>query len=181
MDNHQHRITSRHLSKCDNIEDMQKGEYFEGIMDVLIATFTSSRNPRHFRSILRERKLARYKKGTVRTALYRLRKKGYLKNSSVGWSATKRGKAWKKNKGLKKYLPSPFEKNSPQNSIISFDIPVRKRALRNWLREQIKIFDYEMLQQSLWIGPGPLPVNFLNRLENLGIRKNIKIFKIKKT
>jgi hypothetical protein len=37
-----------------------------------------------------------------------------------------------------------------------------------------------MLQQSLWIGPGPLPGSFLKRLEDLNIRKNIKTFKITK-
>jgi hypothetical protein len=37
-----------------------------------------------------------------------------------------------------------------------------------------------MLQQSLWLGPGPLPQEFLKRLNELGIRENIKIFPIKK-
>src|SRR3989344_3492413 len=113
---------------------MTQKEYFEGIMDVLIATFTSSRNPRHFRSILRERKLVRYKKETVHTTLYRLRKKGYLKNSPSGWSATRKGKTWIKNKELKKHLSSPFSKSSPKNTVIAFDIPVTKSGLRDWLR-----------------------------------------------
>ena len=159
---------------------MTQKEYFEGIMDVLIATFTSSRNPRHFRSILRERKLVRYKKETVHTTLYRLRKKGYLKNSPSGWSATRKGKTWIKNKELKKHLSSPFSKSSPKNTVIAFDIPVTKSGLRDWLRWQLKIFNYEMLQQSLWFGPGPLPLEFLRRLEDLNIRHHLKIFSIKK-
>ena len=52
--------------------------------------------------------------------------------------------------------------------------------MRRWLRNQIKIFGYKMLQQSLWLGPGPLPPAFLKRLEDLKIRKNVKTFKITK-
>jgi CRISPR-associated endonuclease Cas2 len=78
------------------------------------------------------------------------------------------------------YFLSPFNKNQQPNTIISFDIPEINRAKRNWLRNQIKIFGYTMLQQSLWIGPGPLPPDFLKRLNELGIRKNIKIISINK-
>ena len=60
------------------------------------------------------------------------------------------------------------------------DIPEKDRFMRHWLRNKIKIFGYKMLQQSLWIGPGPLPSSFLKRLEDLDIKKNIKIFKITK-
>lgn len=35
-----------------------------------------------------------------------------------------------------------------------------------------------MLQQSLWIGPGPLPEEFIKRLKDLKIKDCIKIFKI---
>ena len=159
---------------------MQKGEYFEGIMDVLIATFISSKNPRHFRSILRERKLARYQKPSVSVALSRLRKKGYLKKGTVGWSITKKGEERNMRKELRRHLSSPLPKISPKNTVIAFDIPVTKSGLRDWLRWQLKIFNYEMLQQSLWFGPGPLPQEFLRRLEDLNIRENIKIFSVKK-
>ena len=149
-------------------------------MDVLIATFISSKNPRHFRSILRERKLARYQKPSVSVALSRLRKKGYLKKGTVGWSITKKGEERNMRKELRRHLSSPFPKSSPKNTVIAFDIPVTKSGLRDWLRWQLKIFNYEMLQQSLWFGPGPLPQEFLRRLEDLNIRENIKIFSVKK-
>jgi len=149
-------------------------------MDVLIATFTSSKNPRHFRSILRERKLARYRKPSVSVALSRLQKKGYLKKGAAGWSITKRGKEKNTRRELRRHLLSPFSKSSPKNTVIAFDIPVTKSRLRDWLRWQLKIFNYEMLQQSLWFGPGPLPPEFLRRLEDLDIRENIKIFSVKK-
>ena len=155
-----------------------KENYSESLVDLLIATLGSGRNVRKFYEILSERKLNKYKKESVKVALSRLRKKGYIDNSSIGWSITKKGRKYLKDVTLLSYIASPFVENSPSSMIISFDIPEQNRILRNWLRNQIKIFGYKMLQQSLWIGPSPLPSSFLKRLEDLNIRKNIKTFKI---
>ena len=77
------------------------------------------------------------------------------------------------------YITSPFNSKSQKNTIVSFDISEGDRKTRNWVRNQLKIFNYEMLQQSLWFGPGPLPREFLTRLTDLRIRKNVKIFNTK--
>ena len=155
----------------------------ESLIDLIMATLGSARSTYLFRSILRERKLKRHKKESIKATLFRLRSKGYAEKSSEGWSITPKGKLFlnnKKTRQLMGYLESPFQKNSSNHIIISFDIPEKNRILRNWLRNQIKIFGYKMLQQSLWIGPGPLPAAFIKRLENLNIRKNIKTFRITK-
>jgi DNA-binding transcriptional regulator PaaX len=152
-----------------------------GIGDLLMATLCSARSTRRFYAIIREREFKRYKKESVRIALSRLHKRGYMNNSSLGWSITEKGKERIKNSKLFYYISSPFVKNSPTHTIIAFDIPEKDRIIRLWLRNQIKIFGYKMLQQSLWIGPGPLPSSFLKRLEDLRIRKNVKTFKITKT
>lgn len=150
----------------------------EGLFDVLLAMLQSGRNSRTFHRILKQKELEKYKKDSVRSSLYKLKNKGYVTSSPEGWSVTKEGQKYIKNKETFSYIPSPFSKNDTQGVVISFDIPEPDRKLRNWLRNQIKIFGYVMLQQSLWIGPGPLPAKFLRRLENLGIRKNVKTFKI---
>jgi DNA-binding transcriptional regulator PaaX len=150
------------------------------IGDLLIATLCSARSTRRFYAIIREREFKRYKKESVNVALSRLSKKGYLKNTNGNWSLTQKGILRNKEINLHSYIPSPFKENSTANTIISFDIPGPQRIVRDWLRNQIKIFGYKMLQQSLWLGPGPLPPEFLRRLEELKIRKNIKIFSIKK-
>ena len=154
--------------------------YLGSLTDLLIATLASGRNTRLFHKILREREFKRYKKESVRVALSRLHKKGYVENLSLGWSATRKGREYLKRTRLLGYIASPFKENQSVHTIISFDIPEKNRFIRHWLRNQIKIFGYKMLQQSLWIGPGPLPSSFLKRLENLNIRKNIKTFKITK-
>jgi DNA-binding transcriptional regulator PaaX len=150
------------------------------IGDLLIATLCSVRNTRKFHSIIRKREFNRYNKESVRVALSKLHNKGYVDNSVSGWSITKKGKKYSQNVKPLSYITSPFTGNSQPSMIISFDIPENNRAVRHWLRNQIKIFGYKMLQQSLWIGPSPLPSVFLKRLEDLNIRKNVKTFKITK-
>jgi DNA-binding transcriptional regulator PaaX len=148
------------------------------IGDLLIATLCSARSTRQFYAIIREREFKRYKKESVRVGLSRLHTKGYLARSSSGWSVTQRGRKSFKINCLLNYVRSPFGKNTPDSMIIAYDIPEKNRILRKWLRNQIKIFGYRMLQQSLWVGPGPLPSSFLKRLADLKIRKNVKTFRI---
>ncbi len=150
------------------------------IGDLLLATLLSHRSTKSFYSILRKREFERYKKESISVALSRLKKNGYLKKNKDAWSLTQKGILRSKKNYLTSYISSPFKENSPVNTIISFDIPEPNRYIRDWLRNQIKVFNYKMLQQSLWIGPGPLPHLFLKRLEELNIRKNIKIFSIKR-
>jgi|SRR3989338_3759617 len=148
------------------------------IADLLMATLRSGRSVRKFNKILYERRLKRFKKESIRVVLSRLSLRGYVDNSTAGWSLTKKGEIKAEKKMLFAYIPSPFGNNSSSHTIIAFDIPEKDRAVRRWLRNQIKIFGYKMLQQSLWIGPGPLPTLFLKRLEELKIRKNVKTFRI---
>ncbi len=160
---------------------MKNSQIFkETIGDLLIAMLSSGRNPVAFRAIIRKRELSRYNKESVRVAMSRLNKKGYLINSKNIWKITEKGKIYAIKNKLFLYINSPFNDKDKPNTIVSFDIPGPKRDSRDWLRTQLKIFNYKMLQQSLWLGPGPLPREFLNRLNELEIRKNIKIFNVKK-
>jgi len=157
-----------------------KQKYSPTISDLLIATLFSCRSSYQFHKIIRQREFERYKKESVQVSLSRLNKKGYLKKSNNGWLLNQKGISYAKEIYLFSYISSSFKENSPANTIISFDIPGPKRTTRDWLRNQIKIFGYKMLQQSLWLGPGPMPSEFLKRLDELNIRKNIKIFSVKK-
>jgi DNA-binding transcriptional regulator PaaX len=155
-------------------------EFGESIGDIIIAMLLSNRSSYQFRKILKQRELTRYKKESVQVTLSRLRKSGYVINSSRGWALTGKGKLYYEKNRLFDYISSPYNRNSPVNSIVSFDIPEIDRVKRNWLRNQLKVFNYKMLQQSLWLGPGPLPLDFIKRLNDLEIRENIKIFPINK-
>jgi len=155
----------------------QKGP---SLADLIIATLFSARSTKIFRDILRERERARFREESIRTRLSDLRRKGYVRRNDSGWQITEAGRKYFQEKQQSRFIKNPFDKSCEDSLVVAFDIPERKRKIRNWLREQLKIFNYKMLQQSLWLGPGPLPPEFLERLENLSIRKNLKTFKVKK-
>ena len=153
----------------------------DSITDLIVGTICSGRSVKRFNQIIYERRLKRYREESFRVTLSRLHKKEYVNHSALGWSMNKKGRLYFSNARLLDYLPSPFEKKVPDGIVVAFDIPEGSRKVRNWLRNQLKIFGYKMMQQSLWIGPGPLPASFLKRLEDLNIRKNVKVFNIKRS
>ena len=59
-----------------------------------------------------------------------------------------------------------------------FDIPEIKKVERNWLRWHLKKFNYIMIQKSVWVGPSPLPKEFLDYIKSIGLEDGIKIFKL---
>lgn len=149
------------------------------ISDLLVAFLSSARSSRRLYQILEERELSRIDEGNIRSALSRMKSNGLVSNTKGGWKITNNGILKFHQLELFSYFQCPFKEDAEQNTIIAFDIPENERKVRNWLRNQLKIFGYKILQQSLWIGPGPLPQSFLRRLKDLGIRRNVKIFRIK--
>ena len=61
-----------------------------------------------------------------------------------------------------------------------YDIPENKKAEREWLRWHLKKFSYVMIHKSVWVGPSPLPREFLGYLKKVGIQKTIRTFKLAK-
>jgi len=151
------------------------------IVNNILAILMSNHSSKRYRSVLNSLEAGQFSKDSIRVSLNRLQSKGYVQKSNSEWKITDIGRKYFKHKYRLTYLPSPFTNTHSKNTIISFDIPERDRVMRNWLRNQIKIYGFKKLQQSLWIGPGPLPKNFLLRLKELHIRDNIKIFKVLKS
>ena len=73
-----------------------------------------------------------------------------------------------------------FDKNAPKNLIVMFDIPETKKAEREWLRWHLKKFNYSMIQKSVWVGPSPLPKEFLEYIKKIKIKDGFKTFKLAK-
>ena len=111
----------------------------------------------------------------------RLRKNGLIEIKFEKWILTEKGKQYFENKN-KLYLKfnSPFVLDAPKNLLLMFDIPESRRAERNWLRWHLKEFQYHRLQQSVWVGPSPLPKKFGTHLKKLGLYDCIKTFRLSK-
>lgn len=75
---------------------------------------------------------------------------------------------------------SNFHKDAPKNLLLIYDIPEDRKKERDWFRRQLKNFDFAMIQRSVWVGPSPLPTNFLAYLKRIGLQKEFKTFKLAK-
>jgi len=119
-------------------------------------------------------------KKSCKSALSRMRKNGYVENSNGNWRITDKGTKYmnERTEALKQF-DSPFTKKSSKNLIVLFDIPQKVRNKRDWLRWHLKKFDYEMLQKSVWLGPSPLPKDFLKYLKSIKLDQYMKTYKTK--
>jgi len=91
----------------------------------------------------------------------------------------------KQNRISKRYYLCSFfpdlKENAPKNLLLIYDIPEGRKKERDWFRRQLKNFDFIMIQRSVWVGPSPLPADFLAYLERIGLKKEFKTFKLAKS
>ena len=119
---------------------------------------------------------------SARTTMSRLHKKGLVVNKLGKWSITENGKKYLKSE-KKKIIPhfnSPLKKDAPKNLIVMFDIPESRKIERNWFRSHLIKFDYIMIQKSVWVGPSPLPKEFVSYVKEIGLKSCIKSFNLAK-
>lgn len=144
-------------------------------IDYLIAFLFSCKSIRIMNSILWERVSKRrlINKNTFDRNLLRLKERGIVKINAGNIDINR--------EKLNHYYKYKLIHSKPENTskiIIIFDIPEKERKTRNWLRNQIKSWDFTMIQKSVWLGAGPLPEEFQQRAKLLGIKKYIKIFNV---
>jgi DNA-binding transcriptional regulator PaaX len=120
--------------------------------------------------------------GSMRTTIYRLHKNNLIKKQDTSWHLTPAGRkyAHKKLNSLQEFFSSN-NKNDNRNLIVMFDVPEPKKAEREWLRWHLKKFNFIMIQKSVWVGPSPLPKEFLDYIKKIGLRESIKTFKLAKS
>lgn len=75
---------------------------------------------------------------------------------------------------------SSFKKDTPKNLIVMYDISHNLKKERDWFRRHLVRFGYIMIQKSVWVGPAPLPKDFLDYLKEIKIGDNLKTFKLAK-
>ena len=114
--------------------------------------------------------------------LSRLKRKGLVENQGRIWKITKRGRDYLLHN--KRRLPAhtrPALIKQQKNMIVAFDIPEREKKKREWLRSELINLGFEMLQKSFWLGPSPLPKEFIHTLREFKILPYIKFFRAHET
>ena len=107
-----------------------------------------------------------------------------MRVGSLGLPAPSRKKDNKKERTRDLYsasFSSVFHKDAPKNLIIMYDIPENKKKERDWFRRHLKKFGYIMIQRSVWVGPSPLPKEFVDYLKEIKIGNNFMFFKLAKS
>ncbi|MFA7000043.1 MAG: CRISPR-associated endonuclease Cas2 [Candidatus Paceibacterota bacterium] len=123
-----------------------------------------------------------YKKQSINNAIYRLSKNGYITKENDSFLILPKGRKYIENRKVRMVtFESPFKKESPKNLLVMFDIPESKKAEREWFRFQLRQFGYKMIQRSVWVGPSPLPKEFLDYVKSLNLKNCIKTFKLEKS
>lgn len=146
------------------------------LSDSILAFLLSATSRRLQRSILYEIVSARYptSKENFRMTLHRMHKKNkirFVKDSVVLVDA----------ENTRGALESVYTLRIPDKTkrvMIIFDIPEEKRPLRDWLRGQLKYWDFTMVQQSVWVGYAPVPPDFRSKLKKLSLDKYVKFMEV---
>lgn len=116
---------------------------------------------------------------SVQNAWYALKNDGCLAVENERFLVTKKGRAYLKEQVLSEHIfSSPFPKDSPKNLLVIYDIPEEKKPEREWFRRHLRKFGYTMIQRSAWIGPSPLPEEFLSYVKKIGLKSTLKTFKL---
>ncbi len=149
----------------------------EGILETLLSTTLYYKGLRV--DLLGIPKFKDKKYPSMRATVSYLEKRRLLEKCDGALRITKAGRNYLKRKqdSLQEFSNS-FAKEEPKNLLIMYDIPESRKAEREWFRWHLKKFNYTMIQKSVWIGPSPLPKDFVDYLEKIKLRKTIKTFKL---
>lgn len=112
----------------------------------------------------------------------RLQRDGFWEQESEKMRLTKKGQEYiKRRQDSLSVFIAKVSKSAPKNLLVMFDIPEPKKAEREWFRFHLKKFGFVMIQRSVWVGPSPLPKDFMNYVEKIKLRNCIKTFKLAKS
>lgn len=123
-----------------------------------------------------------YSQRSMQVTIARLNKKGIIEKELSGIILSKYGKEYVKRKfdSLKQF-DKPANLSKERRLLVMFDVPTEKKGEREWLRWHLKKFGYIMIQQSVWVGPAPLPKEFSDYVKSIKLDRCIKTFKLEKS
>jgi len=123
-----------------------------------------------------------YKYQTLTNRCSELKNGGYIKEINGVYFITYKGEEFLNKKTrdtFQKFKPNKTDKD-PKDLLLLYDIPQSKTSERNWFRRELKSFHFIMIQKSVWVGPSPLPPEFISYLKEVGLKDEIKTFRLEK-
>lgn len=123
-----------------------------------------------------------YKYQTLANRCSYLKNKGYIREIKGEYFITYKGEEFllKKDKLIFKKFKTNTTDKDPKDLLLLYDVPEDKKAHRDWFRRELINFNFIMIQRSVWVGPSPLPKDFLEYLKSIGLKDSIKTFKLEK-
>ncbi len=120
-----------------------------------------------------------YNKQSVRNSFSKLKAKNYIKYYGSSIKITSEGEKYIKRRSvfLETFKPETMV-SKEKNLLVLFDIPESRKAEREWFRRHLIKFGYTMIQRSVWVGPSPLPKNFIEYTKAIKLQDSIKTFKL---
>ncbi len=132
-----------------------------------------------FSTLLQKPAFSSYKPQSLRNALTKLSKRELVRTGVDGIMLQAKGRVYVEQKMARlQHFDSPFAKSTPKNLLVLFDIPEDRKAERGWFRKQLREFDYDMVQKGVWLGPSPLPKEFVQYVKTIRLRDCIKTFRL---
>lgn len=116
-------------------------------------------------------------KDSIRLSLYRLKKKGAIKEKRV-----KGERIIMTTKAAEEIVPwitlyrLSRKKWDGYWRVVAFDIPEKERKTRRLIRGKLYELGFRQFQRSIWISPLPVRQPVLNFLKSLGLEKRVVIF-----
>ena len=124
-----------------------------------------------------KRKL-KYKEITIRQSIYRLEKHGFVEKKNSKYFLTEKGNKFAK------YIFQTKKKKvcawDKKYRVVIFDIPEKKRDIRDWLRRELNLLQYKKLQNSVFIGKFPLPGELIKEIKKYKINNCVNYLLVDK-
>jgi DNA-binding transcriptional regulator PaaX len=120
-----------------------------------------------------------YKYQTLANKCSDLKKKGYIQEKNGSYFITYKGEEFlNDNKGKFKNFFAVSSNQNKKDLLVMYDISEDMKSQRDWFRRQLKNLGFIMIQRSVWVGPSPLPKEFLEYVKEIKIGDNFKTFKL---
>ena len=120
-----------------------------------------------------------YNKQSVRNSLSKLHSKDFIRYNGSFIKITKEVEKYIKRRSafLQTFEPNSSN-NEEKNLLVLFDIREERKTEREWFRRHLRKFGYIMIQKSVWVGPSPLPKEFVEYVKKIKLKESIKTFKL---